>query len=169
MSYVILQVALTLDGYISRKDDSVDFLDAIDNSFVNHFNSFINSIDTIFMGSKTYEVMLSFGDIPYQNKKIYVCTTKNYETKNSNITFTSKPLKDLINGIDGNIWLFGGARLIQSFMKENLVDELQLFIVPKTIGIGIPLFYDHDHFNNWSLISHENFADNLYVVYKKRV
>jgi dihydrofolate reductase len=67
MGYTILQVALTLDGYISREDDSVDFLDAIDDSFSDHFNSFVSSIDSIVMGSKTYEVMLSFGDIPYKN------------------------------------------------------------------------------------------------------
>lgn len=166
MSYVILQVAVSLDGYISRKDDSVDFLDAIDDSFSNHFNSFVSSIDSIVMGSNTYEVMLSFGDIPYKDKKIYVCTSKSYKNDH-HTTFTSKPIKNLIHEIKGNIWLFGGAKLIQSFMQEDLVDELQLFIVPKTIGNGIPLFYEHNRFNNWRLVSHQNFSDNLYLIYKK--
>lgn len=168
MGYVILQVAVSLDGYISRKDHSVDFLDTIDPSFQSHFTSFINSIDVIVMGSKTYDVMLKFGDIPFKDKTIYVLTRKTYESKNDNIIFTSKPINDLIDMTFGNVWLFGGASIIQSFMKNNLIDELQLFIVSKTIGDGIPLFYEHNQLDHWTLISHEHFKDDLYVVYKKQ-
>ncbi|BCR35825.1 dihydrofolate reductase family protein [Mariniplasma anaerobium] len=168
MGYVILQVAVSLDGYISRKDHSVDFLETIDPSFQNHFTSFIDSIDFIIMGSKTYDVMLKFGDIPFKDKNIYVLTKRTYESTNENIIFTEMPIKGLTDELSGNIWLFGGASVIQSFMKNNLVDELQLYIVPKTIGDGIPLFYEHNQLNNWKLISHEKFSDNLYVIYKKQ-
>jgi dihydrofolate reductase len=167
MSYVILQVAVSLDGYISRKDHSVDFLDTIKESFQKYFDAFINSIDVIIMGSKTYDVMLKFGDIPFNDKKIFILTRKTYENKNKNIIFTSDSLKNILTTISGNVWLFGGASVIQSFMKQNLIDELQLFIVPKSIGEGIPLFLDHDQLNHWKLISHENFNDNLYIIYKK--
>lgn len=168
MGYVILQVAVSLDGYIAKKDDSVDFLETIEPSFENRFASFLNSIDIIVMGSKTYEIMLEFGDIPFKNKRIYVLSKHTYKSKDTHVIFTNKSIKDLTDEISGNIWLFGGARIIQSFMKNDLVDELQLFIVPKTIGDGIPLFYEHNQLNHWKLISHENFADNLYIIYKKQ-
>jgi dihydrofolate reductase len=167
MRYVILQVAISLDGYISRKDHSVDFLDNIEPSFQKHFETFINTIDVIIMGSKTYDVMLKFGDIPFKDKKIYVLTRKKYTSHMKNIIFTSHSLTDLMDEISGRVWLFGGASVIQSFMKHNLIDELQLFIVAKTIGDGIPLFLDHNQLDHWKLISHENFKDDLYIVYKK--
>lgn len=39
-----------------------------------------------------------------------------------------------------NIWLIGGGELTREFLKEDLVDELYLAIVPVLIGEGIPLF-----------------------------
>ena len=42
MSYVILQLAVSLDGYIARKDGSVDFLDNMESAFSDEFNKFVN-------------------------------------------------------------------------------------------------------------------------------
>ena len=167
MNHVILQVAATLDGYIARKDDRVDFLDQIDDSFLPYFNAFIDSIETIIMGRKTYEVMLTLGDIPYKDKTIYVLSSKNPLVLDTNVTFTNETINSLLKRIKGNIWLFGGAKTIQSFLQEDLVDELQLFIVPKMIGQGIPLFLDYQNNSNWNLVSSTRFNDNLFVIYKK--
>ncbi|MCD4826302.1 MAG: dihydrofolate reductase family protein [Acholeplasmataceae bacterium] len=167
MGYVILQLALTIDNYIARLDGSVDFLDPIDDSFNNQFKNFIDSIDSMIMGRNTYEVMLKFGDIPFKNKKIFVLTHDVNRYTHPDIIFTDINIKKLVDQLDGNIWLFGGANLITHFMDENLVDELQLYTVPKTTGSGISLFNKHDQNNEWTLISHERFSDNLYTIYRK--
>lgn len=167
MGYVILQLAQTIDNFIARLDGSVDFLDPIDDSFNEQFEKFSNSIDAIIMGRNTYEVMLKLGDIPFKEKKVFVLTHDVNKYEHPGIIFTDMKIKKLINQLDGNIWLFGGANLITHFMDENLVDELQLYTVPKTIGTGISLFNKHNQSNEWTLVSHESFSSNLYAIYKK--
>ena len=167
MSYVILQLAVTLDGYIARIDNRVDFLDEIDESFTSRFKSFLISIDTIIMGKKTYEVMLTLGDFPFKDKMIYVLSSQKSVNPDSFVTFTSENTINLVKRLEGNIWLFGGAKTIQSFLKDDLVDEMQLFIIPKMIGEGIPLFLEQKIESNWTLVSNEKFSNNLFVTYKK--
>lgn len=167
MNYVVLQLALTLDGYIARLDGSVDFLNDINSSFKDEFEKFVNSVDTIVMGRGTYEKMLEFGDIPFENKQIYVLTSKALQSKQKNIVFTNKKIELLLNKLKGKIWLFGGSKVIQSFMNLDLIDEYQLYIVPKIIGEGIPLFLKNKGLSNLKLIKHEQFDNDILLVYKK--
>ena len=53
MAYVILQVALTVDGYIARKNGSVDFLTPMGSAFTQRFIDFVSSIDVMVMGNST--------------------------------------------------------------------------------------------------------------------
>ncbi len=167
MSYVTLQLALTIDGYIARKDGNVDFLDDINSSFKDEFNLFIKSVDTIIMGRGTYEKMLEFGDIPFKDKKVYVLTSKSLSTSQKNIIFTDKSIELLLKNESQNIWLFGGSKVIQSFINLDLIDEYQLYIVPKIIGEGIPLFLDNKGLTNLKLVKHEQYEDDILLVYKK--
>jgi dihydrofolate reductase len=167
MNYVTLQLALTLDGYIARKDGSVDFLDDINSSFKDEFEKFINSVNTIIMGRGTYEKMLKFGEIPFKDKKIYVLTSKKLQSNKKNIEFTDKSIEQLLEELNDKIWLFGGSKVIQSFMNLDLIDEYQLYIVPKVIGEGIPLFLKNNGLSNLKLIKHEQFSNDVLLVYKK--
>lgn len=167
MNYVTLQLALTLDGYIARKDGSVDFLDDINSSFKDEFDTFINSVNTIIMGRGTYEKMLEFGEIPFQDKQIYVLTSKDLHSKQKHIVFTNKKIEILLKDINDKIWLFGGSKVIQSFMNLDLIDEYQLYIVPKIIGEGIPLFIENKGLPNLKLIKHEQYDNDILLVYKK--
>ena len=167
MSYVILQLAVSLDGYISRKDHTVDFLEEMNPALSESFHKFLSSIDTIIMGSKTYEVMLGFGDIPFQDKTIYVLTNKQYESKYDFVHFSSKKIKTLLNEIEGTIWLFGGSSVIQSFINEDLIDEFIIHYVPHIIGDGIPLFLNSKELKNLTLVAHEQFGNSLTVTYKR--
>jgi dihydrofolate reductase len=167
MNYVTLQLALTLDGYIARKDGSVDFLEDINSSFKDEFDKFVDSVNTIIMGRGTYEKMLEFEEIQFKDKRIFVLTSKELHSNNKNIVFTNKGIELLLKEIFGKIWLFGGSKVIQSFMNLNLIDEYQLYIVPKIIGEGIPLFLENKGLSNLKLIRHEQFDDDILLVYKK--
>ena len=167
MNYVILQLALTLDGYIARKDGSVDFLDDINSSFKDEFDSFVNSVNKIIMGRGTYEKMLEFGEIPFNDKEIYVLTSKNLSSKQSNIIFTDENIQSLVKKINNNIWLFGGSKVIQSFISLDLIDELQLYVVPKIIGDGIPLFLKNNGIDNLELVKIQKYNKDVLLVYKK--
>ncbi|MBU1020502.1 MAG: dihydrofolate reductase family protein [Firmicutes bacterium] len=167
MGYVMLQLAVSIDGYISRKDDSVDFLSEMEPNLTESFNLFLKGIETIIMGSRTYEVMLGFGEIPFQDKKIIVLTKRDLKSDSTNIIFTNQDIESLILHETGNIWLFGGSKVIQQCINKNLIDEYQIHVVPQIIGEGIPLFLESNEIKNLNLIRLEQFGNSYTVTYKK--
>jgi len=140
MKKLILYIASSLDGYIARKNGGIDWL-FTDNDY--GYNTFIAGIDTVLMGYKTYEAVLSFGDYEYKDKKSYIFTRKEIASFN-NITFVNKNIPEFVrnlkteNGKD--IWLIGGGEIVSLLMKDNLIDEYMIFVHPLLLGEGIPLF-----------------------------
>ncbi len=49
-------------------------------------------------------------------------------------------MRHLKENTEEDIWLVGGSQLIKVFLKENLVQDLIVFVVPIILGSGIPLF-----------------------------
>jgi dihydrofolate reductase len=168
MSYVKLNLAVTIDGYISRLDDSVDFLTSMGDELTKTFNEFLETVDVIIMGSKTYEVMLGFGDYPFKEKTTYVMTKRKFEDNNY-ITFTSDNIEDILAKHKNNVWLFGGATLIKEFIEKDLVDEYIISIAPVLIGEGIPLFKKSSKQVELDLVSVTEANGMAILTYKKRV
>lgn len=142
---IILYIAMSLDGYIARKNGDVDWLDG-DGSESNRdhgYEKFYNSIDTVIMGRKTYDQILTFGEYPYKGTKGYVYTSKQIDN-NEDVVFTNENAKELVSRLkkeDGkDIWLIGGAGVIDDFIKKGLIDEYFITIVPCILGEGISLF-----------------------------
>jgi len=136
-----LFIASSLDGYIAKEDGSVDWLPQSGDSGYVHF---YKSIDTVLMGKKTYEQILTFGKYPYKDKKSYVFTRSlNQKKKNENVEFTSeveKFTKKLISSSGKDIWLVGGSDIVSTFLNLKFVDEIILSIIPVVLGKDIPLF-----------------------------
>lgn len=169
MGYVILQLAASIDGYIARKDDSVDFLNpTMNEELTNSFNKFLDAVKVIIMGRRTYEVMLGFGEIPFRDKKIFVLTKKNLKSKLDNVVFTNKDINEIVDHEDGTVWLFGGSKVIQEFVNRDLIDEFQIHVVPEILGNGIPLFLNSKGIQNLKLISLEKFENSYTVTYKRK-
>jgi dihydrofolate reductase len=142
-----LYIACSLDGYIARKDGSIDWLTEYENSSETDYGypEFYASIGTVLMGRKTYEQVLGFGNWPYGEKKTYVFTKQNKTLlREKNVEFVSGDIGEfarrLKENTDEDIWLVGGSQLIKSFLEEDLVQDMIVFIVPITLGSGIPLF-----------------------------
>jgi dihydrofolate reductase len=142
-----LYIACSLDGYIARKDGSIDWLTKYENSPETDYgySEFYASIGTALMGRKTYEQVLGFGDWPYAEKKTYVFTRKNEPLRREkNVEFVSGDIGEfarrLKENTDEDIWLVGGSQLIKSFLEEDHVQDMIVFIVPIILGSGIPLF-----------------------------
>jgi dihydrofolate reductase len=99
------------------------------------------------MGRKTYEQVLGFGEWPYEGKKAYVfARQKELLYREKNVEFVSGNIVEFIRQLkektDQDIWLVGGSQLIKVFLKEDLVQDMIVFVVPIILGGGIPLF-DH--------------------------
>ena len=139
-------VGTSLDGFIARKDGDIDWLVKYQNKEVHDsYNEFISRIDAMVIGRGTFEKVLSFPVWPYE-KKIFVLSTSLKqipETLNEKaILIAMKPAETLNYLSDkgfSNSYVDGG-KVIQSFLKEDLIDELIISKAPVLIGSGIPLF-----------------------------
>ena len=145
MANVILYIATSLDGYIARKDGSIDWLSMVEASDTDYgYADFYQSVDALVMGSRTYEQALGFGDWPYPGKPSYVFTTRNLTSERKDVIFTSAKPDTVIREMEAQgftrIWLVGGAELTAVFLKFRLVDEYIISVVPTILGGGIPLF-----------------------------
>ena len=115
------------------------------------------------MGNQTYKQILSFGiDYPYKGKDSFVFS-RTPQSQDENVTFVTeapesfaKKLKE-VPGKD--IWLNGGAKLFASFFEKDLVDELILFVIPITIGTGIPLFSKTSFESKLELLTTDHYSE----------
>ena len=142
MRKVILNIAVSLDGFIEGPNGEFDWC-FTDQDY--GMTDFLNRIDTIFFGRKSYELMLKMSKNPFPDKMKYVFseTMKSTEEEIHIINQDVEREVKLIKNQQGkNIWLFGGARLITAFLNFGLVDEMQLAVHPLLLGQGKPLFKD---------------------------
>jgi dihydrofolate reductase len=142
MRKIILSVAVSLDGFIEGPGGEYDWC-FTDQDY--GMTAFMNSIDAILYGRKSYEVMKQMepGANPFLNIKGYVFSNTltnvdpGFEILSGDIVPAVKEMK---TAKGKNIWLFGGASLTASLMNAGLVDEIGLAIHPILLGAGKPLF-----------------------------
>ena len=145
MKNLTLYIAMSLDGFIAREDNSLDWLFRTAGEGDSGYSDFYKTVDTILMGRKTYEqiLILENGKFPYKNKKCYVFT-RQYNENNENVEFINDNIIDFVSKIKNEegkrVWLVGGGELLHEFLKYKLVDELIIQIAPIIIGKGIRLF-----------------------------
>src|SRR6187551_2623203 len=135
---VTIHMVASLDGFIARKDGSVDWLetsdefvdgDTMDAGFV---EAFLNTIDCYVMGSRTYETALSFeaGGLgwAYGDKPTFVLTHRKLPRIRDTIEFYSGDLADLVNDHlrkkFRTIWFVGGGILSTECLRLGLADEV---------------------------------------------
>jgi dihydrofolate reductase len=144
-------IGTSLDGFIAKKDGDIDWLIQFENEEVNqNYENFISKIDAIVIGRGTFEKVLTFPTWPYP-KKVFLLS--NYikqipDNLKEKVTILSMKPKEILDYLSNkgfsNIYVDGG-KVIQSFLKENLIDELIITRVPILIGNGIPLFGELDN------------------------
>lgn len=149
---IVLDLAVSLDGFIEGPKGEVDWC-IIEPEM--HFTDFLNDIDTILYGRKSYDLWGQYvpeNDAPVFEKEIWrlVHRKKKYvfsKTQNPHdirATWISENIAEKMGEMKKepgkNIWLYGGASLIATFVDLGLVDEYRLSIHPVILGEGKPLF-----------------------------
>ncbi len=142
MRKVVLFIATSLDGYIARSTGAVDWL-FTDQDY--SYTPFFSNVSTVLMGRKTYEQILTFEHYPYQGVEGFVFSRSRAHQRDQNVTFIAPDLPTFIAHLQKEVtgkdlWLVGGADLIQAFLIYNLIDEFVISIHPIILGEGIPLF-----------------------------
>ena len=147
----IVYIATSLDGYIADKDGGVDWLHEVPNPSKSDFgfSEFMKRIDALVMGRKTYETVMSFGHWPYA-KKVFVLSNTLREVEVSlgdKAEVIKGELKDIVSKLNErgfkSLYIDGG-KTVQSFLKENLIDEIIITRIPIILGSGIALFDNMD-------------------------
>ncbi len=146
---IVLYIAMSLDGYIARRDGRIDWLngqgDVPDPDY--GYDEFYRTVDTVVMGFTTYQQLiheLSPDVWVYENKKCYVASTVWLEP-DGRVEFVSGDvtafIADLKNQPGLDIWLVGGSQLVKPFIEQDLVDQYIITVIPTILGDGIPLFH----------------------------
>jgi dihydrofolate reductase len=147
MSELVLYIAQSLDGYIARKNGSIDWLHQFnDDSTTVRYEAFLDSVDAIIMGYSSYKQVteeLAIDEWPYSNKKVYVVTHRELDNPYG-VTYIKENLEEFIRDLkikeEKNIWLVGGSSIIGQCMSYDLIDRYIITLIPTILGEGIPLF-----------------------------
>lgn len=169
---IIVQTATSADGYIARRDGSVEWLDRPSPKGNYGMNKFYQSIDTILWGRKTYDVALDFqkkggpGSAFDTRVKNYVFTRGVVPSPPpAGVEFVSEPIRAFASRLrkekGKQIWMMGGASIIASFLDEGEIDEFMIHVIPTFIGEGIPLIASSARTVPLKLISSTKFADGV--------
>ena len=143
MRKIILQLAVSLDGYIEGPNGEYDWC-FTDQDY--GMSTFFTRIDSVFMGRKSYELTLSMGETEmpgFPKLTEYVFSTTLKEVKPGAVLVkadTETEVKRIKNEPGKDIWLFGGASLTTSLLNLGLVDEISLAVHPILLGGGKPVF-----------------------------
>jgi dihydrofolate reductase len=133
--HTTVYIATSLDGFIARKDGSIDWLHSIESPPGEDygFAEFISGIDAIVMGRGTFETVLGFGGAWPYPKPVYVLSG----------TYVD------------------GGKTIQGFLREDLIDRLIVTKIPILLGEGIPLFGPIGRDLAWTHVRTTTFANGL--------
>jgi dihydrofolate reductase len=146
MPRIVCYIATSVDGYIAGPDHNLAWLEPYENPSEDHgFRAFRATLGAAIMGWNTYEKALSLPGAIDEDLPTYVVSGIPSSEKRSNLSFVSGTnLSALVAEIrqrtKRDIWLVGGGKLVQSFLREQLIDEFILSVVPVLLGQGIPLF-----------------------------
>ncbi|MGY6649729.1 dihydrofolate reductase family protein [Wenyingzhuangia sp. IMCC45574] len=141
-------IATSIDGYIADSDGGLDWLQMVPNPEHNDagYSAFMETVDALVMGRNTYETVLGFGiDWPY-NKPVFVLSSTLKEVTSElkeKVFIVNGELQEVLQTIHKqgfeNLYIDGG-KTIQSFLQEDLIDELILTTIPVLLGGGTNLF-----------------------------
>lgn len=151
MNKIAVFIAVSLDGFIARKNGDIEWLDTSGHGEVDKgedfgYKSFMSSVDALVMGRITYEKVLSFDEWYYGAKSVFVLSNKPVEipTKLRETVFSmSGSPHEIVEKLEklGHHRLYiDGGKTIQGFLKANLIDEMTITTIPILLGSGIPLF-----------------------------
>lgn len=161
---ISIYIASSIDGYIARKDGNLDWLQyghVGDEDY--GFKNFMNSIDALILGRKTYEVVAGFEEWPYKSKRTIVLS-QTLKTVRKDAELFCGELTDLLSKLHSenirHVWVDGGITA-SKFLEAGLVDDLTISIIAMILGSGIPLFTIMNREHQCRLVSTQSYPGGL--------
>jgi dihydrofolate reductase len=142
---IILNLATSIDGFIADESGGFDWIvgdgnNSLDSKNKWDYSKFLNRVDTVVMGRNCYNQNFH---ADFKDKKLYVATTK-MTNDYDNVRFINSDICKIIleekQSYGKDIFLFGGGILLDKFIKEDIIDEYIIGVIPIILGKGKPLF-----------------------------
>lgn len=158
------QVACSLDGYIAGPNDEFDWIPP-EPGF--DFEALYDQFDTFVMGRRTYEVVKDIG-VLLPNKQIIVASRSLRQENHPGIEVVSEGLQariqQLLREPGKDIWLYGGGELFSQMLEWDLVDTIELAILPIILGGGIPFIVSKGIRRRLTLIGHQAYPAGMVLI-----
>jgi dihydrofolate reductase len=170
---LVLYIAMSLDGYIAKPSGDIGFLSMVEQEGQDYgYNDFVDTVDTVIIGRKTYDKVIAMGfEYPHSDKDVYILT-RTPKPAVGNFKFYTDDIVQLVSRLKSqfgkNIYCDGGAEVANELMKNNLVDEFVISIIPILLGEGIRLFKDGRPEQTLELVSSKSFEKGLTQLHYKR-
>lgn len=142
----IVYIATSLDGYIAGPNNEMDWLHQVPNPDGSDFGfaNFMANVDALVMGRNTFEMVLSFGvEWPY-NKPVFVLSNtlksvpEGYQDKVFLVQGALPTVVEQLHQQGYQRLYIDGGKTVQSFLAEDLIDEMIITTIPVLLGAGIP-------------------------------
>jgi dihydrofolate reductase len=170
---VILYIAISLDGYIAQPNDDLGFLSIVEQEGQDYgYGAFVETVDTVILGRKTYDKVMSMGfDFPHADKDVYIITRTPRPNVGS-VQFYTQDLQSLVHKLKSengkNIFCDGGAEIVNELLKNDLIDEFIISVIPILVGNGTRLFKDGRPEQKLELVSVKSFDKGLTQLHYRR-
>jgi len=132
---------MSLDGFISRPDGRVDWLDAYP-APPEDYAAFFAGVDTVLVGRATYDLVATFPEWPYGTKRVAVLTHRPPAPRHGEVFLAGEPaevLAGLAASGSRSVYVDGGA-VVSQVLAAGLLDELTVTVIPLVLGAGRRLF-----------------------------
>jgi dihydrofolate reductase len=175
MRILTLYIATSLDGYIAKPNDDLSFLKLVEKEGEDYgYSEFTSTIDTIILGRKTYDwVVREIGASHYDNgeRNVYV-VTRTERPDVGKTKFYTGDLTELVRQLKSengkNIYCDGGAEIVNELLKDDLIDEFIISVIPILVGNGTRLFKDGRPEQPLELVNTKTFETGLTQLHYRR-
>ena len=162
-------IATSLDGFVAREDHRLDWLMKQKTEGEDHgYDAFMESVDGLVMGRGSYETVCGFDQWPYSKPVIVMSKTLSQSdiprALENKVRLTRLDPPDLMSFLQEEGWsraYIDGGKLVHSFLRDGLVQDLILTLVPVLIGSGIKLFGPMSQDVDLDLIGATSFKSGL--------
>jgi dihydrofolate reductase len=165
----IVFIARSIDGYIAGKNGELDWLESVPgtNTVEMGWTPLMETIDALVMGRKTYEVVINFGGPWPYSKPVFVLSNTLAELPDelvNKVSVIQGNPKDILVDLHSrgyNKLYIDGGTTIQSFLKEDLIDEMIITTIPILLGGGFSLFGELDKPLAFDLVERKVFLNQI--------
>lgn len=158
-------VAMSVDGFMATVDGSVSWLDDVDHAGEDYgYGEMFSSIDGMLMGRNTFDFAHSVG-WPYGEMPCWVWSNRMFDSPNDNVVGTEQEPYFFVDEKKKNgfkhFWLVGGGSLAGQFLRDDLITDFNIAMIPVVLGAGIPLFDSSEVLSRLELTSSRSYKSGV--------